>query len=24
MLHNDGAQIDFVTDEEAIACFCGD
>lgn len=24
MLHNDAAQTDFVTDEEAAACFCGD
>ena len=24
MLHNDGAQTDFVTDEEALACFCGE
>jgi 3'-phosphoadenosine 5'-phosphosulfate sulfotransferase (PAPS reductase)/FAD synthetase len=24
MLHNDSAQTDFITDEEAIACFCGD
>lgn len=24
MLHNDSAQADLITDEEAIACFCGD
>ena len=24
MLHNDSAQTDFISNEEAIACFCGD
>ena len=24
MLHNDSAQTDFISEEEAIACFCGD